>query len=371
METTGVLWDEYRLTASVDARNELVKRYAHLVDHQARRIARKLPASAIVEKDDLVSAGVFGLLDAIRTFDPSRGIKFETFAPLRIAGAMRDSLRDLDWLPRSERQKVSEGKATAVTVKSLNRQVAIGESDIREVGDLLPDGCQQPGEHLERQEVWRSILKPLSKIEKLIVILYYREHLTMSQVGQNLQLSESRVSQLHSRIVERLQRMEGVSIPAKKTRRIRQPTNHPLKQESESVTPRPDTSESEVVSSRPDPVRILEAIGVLARLNEQQISDRIRELETELRILRAVRNVLADGGGDPQTGAPISRGSERQPPIAEQAAEYLRENGAQRPIDLAAALQVKRTSLNAILGTDKRFRRIDRGIYDVVREETS
>jgi RNA polymerase sigma factor for flagellar operon FliA len=200
----------------------------------------KLPAE--VEVDDLMSAGLFGLMDAINAFDPDRGVKFETYCTQRIRGAIFDELRSMDWVPRlvrsrtakvervrkslemesgrrptdvevAERMKVDAGEfeklqkdSRPVGLVSLNRKWFETDSskDVREI-DVIKDTRQEnPIQLVQRQDLQTLITKGLSRAERLIVILYYYEEMTMKEIGLTLDLSESRVSQMHSSILARL-----------------------------------------------------------------------------------------------------------------------------------------------------------------------
>ncbi len=234
------VWAEYRKTGSETIRNWLIAHYLHLVRYNAERQHARLPVE--VDVNDLVQAGFFGLLDAIDAFDLNYGVKFETFCALRIRGAILDELRSLDWVPRLVRQRVGRldtarkslvavlGRnpdpdeladflgaddeemkkllkdSRAVGVVSLNRKCYETDSnkDIREI-DVLEDESQaNPLSETQKGDLKDLITKGLSRAERLIVILYYYEEMTMKEIGQTLDLSESRVSQMHSSILARL-----------------------------------------------------------------------------------------------------------------------------------------------------------------------
>ncbi|MAG16970.1 MAG: FliA/WhiG family RNA polymerase sigma factor [Phycisphaerae bacterium] len=234
------VWKEYKKTYSEDLRNRLMERYLQLVKCNAERIHTKLPDE--VDVDDLMSAGVFGLMDAIASFDLERGVKFETYCSPRIRGAILDQLRAMDWVPRLVRSRSSQvdqarkslqmqlGRkptddeiatklkvnpeefakirrdAGTVGVVSLNRKWYETDSnkDVREI-DVLEDRKQvNPFSVVQRHDLKDLITKGLSRAERLIVILYYYEQMTMKEIGMTLDLSESRVSQMHSSILARL-----------------------------------------------------------------------------------------------------------------------------------------------------------------------
>ena len=233
-------WKEYQRTQSEEIRNLLIEHYLPIVKINSERLGSKLPDE--VEIDDLISAGIDGLRDAIKMFDLDRGVKFETYCATRIRGAILDALRNKDWVPRLVRARANQlgqsrrrleaelGRrpsthelaaymrlsernfekllrdAHAVGVISLNRNFQDAESsrEIRET-DLVADRrAPNPMRAVHQDDVKNLITKGLSKNERLILILYYYEEMTMKEIGATLDLSESRVSQMHSAIVERL-----------------------------------------------------------------------------------------------------------------------------------------------------------------------
>lgn len=240
------VWQEYKAHPDrKHLRNRLVEQYLPLVKYNGERIWARLPEG--VELDDLISAGVFGLMDAIDAFDMTRGVKFETYCVPRIRGAMLDELRTMDWVPRlvrSKASKLAEGTKTleaklgrapteielshhmglsvpelekmmtdanAVNLISLNKKWYETDSykDVREI-DLLEDKKgEDPTRRVYKNDLMRLVTKGLNRNERLIIILYYYEELTMKEIGATLDLSESRVSQMHSSIVQRLQTQLG------------------------------------------------------------------------------------------------------------------------------------------------------------------
>ncbi|MEZ5945052.1 MAG: FliA/WhiG family RNA polymerase sigma factor [Planctomycetaceae bacterium] len=223
-----------------ELRNRLIERYFPLVRFNAERVWAKLPDG--VDLNDLISAGVFGLMDAIEAFDMERGVKFETYCVPRIRGAMLDELRTMDWVPRLVRSKASKleaarkqveaavgrpptdrelaakmemsldefekmkTEASAVGLVSLNKKWYETDSskDVREVDIVEDQKGEDPTFGIQKRDVMRLVTKGLNRNERLIIILYYYEELTMKEIGQTLGLSESRVSQMHSSIVGRL-----------------------------------------------------------------------------------------------------------------------------------------------------------------------
>ncbi len=240
------LWIEFKQDMSnQDLRNRLVEIYLPLVKYNGERIWSRLPEG--VELDDLISAGVFGLMDAIDAFDLTRGVKFETYCVPRIRGAMLDELRTMDWVPRLVRSKASKLKeavkglearlgrqpnenelaeemqisvpelekmmldANAVNLISLNKKWYETDSykDVREIDILEDKKGEDPTRRIQKADLMRLVTKGLNRNERLIIILYYYEELTMKEIGATLDLSESRVSQMHSSIVDRLKNQLG------------------------------------------------------------------------------------------------------------------------------------------------------------------
>ena len=235
------VWIEYRKDPeNQDLRNRLIEQFFPLVRFNAERVWAKLPDG--VDLHDLISAGVFGLMDAIEAFDMERGVKFETYCVPRIRGAMLDELRTMDWVPRLVRSKASKleqarkqleasigrpptdielavkmelpleefekhkSEASAVATVSLNKKWYETDSykDVREVDIIEDKKGEDPTGGIQKRDIMRMVTKGLNRNERLIIILYYYEELTMKEIGQTLGLSESRVSQMHSSIVQRL-----------------------------------------------------------------------------------------------------------------------------------------------------------------------
>lgn len=236
----GEVWVLYQVQASEMIRNHLIENYLHLVRYTAERMHTRLPSEVDVE--DLMSSGLFGLMDAIDAFDLERGVKFETYCTQRIRGAIFDELRAMDWVPRLVRSRTAKvdrarrslemtsgrrateneicsklevdknefGKLSRdskpVGIVSLNRKWFETDSskDVREI-DVVKDTRQEnPVQKLQRDDLKLLLTKGLSRAERLIIILYYYEEMTMKEIGVTLDLSESRVSQMHSSILARL-----------------------------------------------------------------------------------------------------------------------------------------------------------------------
>ena len=240
------VWVDYKKDqADQHLRNTLMERYLPLVRYNAERVWSKLPDG--VDLNDLISAGVFGLMDAIEAFDMQRGVKFETYCVPRIRGAMLDELRTMDWVPRLVRSKASKveaarkqaevelghppsdadiaakllispeefdkmkAEASAVNLVSLNKKWYETDSykDVREVDILEDSKGEDPTNGIQKRDLMKLVTKGLNRNERLIIILYYYEELTMKEIGNTLGLSESRVSQMHSSIVLRLKEQLG------------------------------------------------------------------------------------------------------------------------------------------------------------------
>lgn len=240
------VWKKYKEDPNnVELRNRLIEQYMPLVRYNGDRIWQRLPDG--VELDDLISAGIFGLMDAIDAFDTGRGVKFETYCVPRIRGAILDELRTMDWVPRLVRSKASklgeakkqleakygraptdrelaehmqisilelekmQMEANAVNLVSLNKKWYETDSykDVREIDILEDKKGEDPTRRIQKSDLMRLVTKGLNRNERLIIILYYYEELTMKEIGATLDLSESRVSQMHSSIVARLQEQLG------------------------------------------------------------------------------------------------------------------------------------------------------------------
>jgi len=233
------IWDEYKACRSEAMRNFLMEKFLHLVRYNAERIYARLPDE--VEIEDLMSAGLFGLMDAIDAYDLERGVKFETYCAPRIRGAILDELRAMDWVPRlvrhrtakvegarqqiekqtgvrptddevakklgvnkSEFTKIKRDSSSVSTISITRRYAVDGENEVRELDITRDDTAGNPLRELQEKDLRDLITKGLSRAERLIVILYYYEGMTMKEIGATLDLSESRVSQMHSSILARL-----------------------------------------------------------------------------------------------------------------------------------------------------------------------
>jgi len=241
--TIGDIWLEFVRTRRPELRDELIIAYTPLVRSVVSRLG--IPSTSLLDQDDLVSYGVIGLINAIDRYDPSRGIRFETFAVARIRGAVIDQLRTLNWLPRSAvtrvrqvegalaeleqrlgrpakeeevaaelhistdryRQMLQEASTTLLSLDAPVGSVSQDES-VTSLADLLEDmGTPGPAEQVEEQEqiaFLGHVLDALPPRERLLLSLYYQEELTMKEISEIMQVSESRVCQLHMQAILRL-----------------------------------------------------------------------------------------------------------------------------------------------------------------------
>ncbi len=241
-DVTG-LWIKYKETADQDAREQLILNYSPLVKYVAGRLSSSLPQN--VDTADLISYGIFGLIDAIEKFDLDREIKFETYAIARIKGAIIDELRSMDWVPRSVRAKARQVERAYITLESKlhripeDQEVADemgitleelhqiftklsytsivsfedmwvgGDRDDRQnvMGTIKDDTAEDPVAIFENEEIkdiLADAIEHLPERERLVIALYYYEGLTLKEIGQVLGVTESRVSQLHTKAVLRL-----------------------------------------------------------------------------------------------------------------------------------------------------------------------
>ena len=242
-KTEDELWQKYRETRDPKIRETFIKQYAPLVKYVAGKVAVGMPSN--VEFDDLVGFGTFGLLDAIDKFNPEKNVKFKTYAVTRIRGAIFDELRSIDWVPRSVRQKTREVEDAIGTLEArlgrsatdqeiagalgmgedeyLKTMVKISGASIISIHEVwysgdendkvsIADSIESPASLnpeviAERDEIRRVIAEAINELpdnEKKILVLYYFEDLTLKEIGQVLGVTESRVSQLHTKAIMRL-----------------------------------------------------------------------------------------------------------------------------------------------------------------------
>jgi RNA polymerase sigma factor for flagellar operon FliA len=254
-EDIQALWLQFRRTGDKALRDRLILTYAPLVKYVAGRLGSGLPAH--VDEGDLVSYGLLGLIGAIERYDPERDIKFETYAIVRIRGSIIDELRALDWVPRSVRSRAREieraiaeleaklGRAPTdeeiaakigISVEELEESLtdisrssiaaldelwstSSGEGDRVSLLDTIEDTSgPQPTQALDETELRETLADAIARLperEKLVVTLYYYEELTLREIGEVLGVTESRVSQLHTKAVLRLKsRLSGARVTA-------------------------------------------------------------------------------------------------------------------------------------------------------------
>ena len=242
----------FRMTKDMKLRERILMHYITLARQVAGRMIISLPRS--VELEELVSAGLMGLVKAIDRFDPAVGVKFETYAIPRIRGAVFDSLREMDWAPRSIRTKAKQveeavqrltgqyGRSpddtelaealglnidefyqvlddtSIITMMSLDDNLTSKQGETLNLFDLVEsDESEGPIFGVEREEVKKATIramKNLSEQERLVIALYYYEELTLKEIGVVLEISESRVSQIHTKAILSLRAQLSAALPA-------------------------------------------------------------------------------------------------------------------------------------------------------------
>jgi RNA polymerase sigma factor for flagellar operon FliA len=258
-EAVAGLWDDYKRQGTRESRERLILHYSPLVKFVAGRVAAGLPQN--IEQSDLVSYGIFGLVDAIEKFDPGRGFKFETYAISRIKGAIIDELRSIDWVPRSVRARARSIERAysklenelhrspdddevaaeldmsrddldkALSQISLTGLVALDEllqassserGGSATLGDTIADGAHDPVEAYEVDEMKHLLADAINRMpdrERLVLTLYYYEGLTLAEIGGILGVTESRVCQIHTKAI--LQLRGRLSDPDRETGPVR------------------------------------------------------------------------------------------------------------------------------------------------------
>ena len=246
------LWEEYSKKRTLELREKIIVEYASLVKIVAGRLSMYLGNN--VEYDDLVGYGIFGLIDAIDKFDYDKGVKFETYASLRIRGAILDQIRKMDWIPRTLRQKQKKIDSTYQTLEARNGKLPSDEEVANELNitiselenwqnqtkvaslisldEYLEQGSEirvennnssisfsQPDQLVEKKEMKEILLKTLESLtekEKKVIILYYYEELTLKEISVILEVSESRISQLHTKALQKMRWKLGHNIAYEK-----------------------------------------------------------------------------------------------------------------------------------------------------------
>ena len=238
------LWEEYRKNPSAELREKIIIEYATLVRVVAGRLSMYLGYN--VEYEDLVSYGIFGLIDAIDKFDRGKDVKFETYASLRIRGSILDQIRKMDWIPRTVRQKrkkIEEAIKQIETKTGQNasdeeiaKELGIGEEELNDwqtqlnvtnvisLNEFVEQGGEpvmdaknnshfiQPEESVQEEELKKVLMESLELLtekEKKVILLYYYEDLTLKEISSILEVSESRVSQLHTKALLKMRKKMG------------------------------------------------------------------------------------------------------------------------------------------------------------------
>lgn len=240
------LWERYQKTKLPELREQLILEYANVVNLVAGRLSMYLGYT--VEYDDLVGYGIFGLIDAIDKYDADKNVKFETYASLRIRGSILDQIRKMDWIPRTLRQKQKRMEAAVAKLEAAYGRPASEDEIARELGisrdeyegwrseaeftnmisldDYLEQGTEgrmeslnsqfeQPENAIQKQELKEMLVEALQKLtenEQKVITLYYYEELTLKEISQILSVSESRVSQLHTKALQKIKDRLGDSV---------------------------------------------------------------------------------------------------------------------------------------------------------------
>ena len=239
------LWDDYARLKTQEIREKIILEYAPLVKVVSGRLSMYLGYN--VEYEDLVSYGIFGLIDAIDKYDPKKEVKFETYASLRIRGAILDQIRKMDWIPRTIRQKqkkietvmkeIEAEKGHNASDEEIAAGLGISEEEYAEwqsqmkitnivsLNEYMEQGSEIPNdarttskqfdtpeevlEQNELKEILGNALELLTEKEKKVILLYYYEELTLKEISNVLEVSESRISQLHTRALQKMKEKLG------------------------------------------------------------------------------------------------------------------------------------------------------------------
>lgn len=234
-------WQSWVTSRDAQAGNFLVQKYLPLVSYHVQRISVNLPRN--VSRDDLRSLGLMGLYDALEKFEPNRDLKFDTYASFRIRGAILDGLRKEDWLPRNTREKAKKIEAAIekleqrlarkASIQEISLEVSMTEEEVHSVMNehffanilsidekpsdqddkdgqsfiIKDEGTEMPEEKLIKDEMIAEMVKLISQLnekEQLVISLFYKEELTLTEIGQVMNLSTSRISQIHSKALFKL-----------------------------------------------------------------------------------------------------------------------------------------------------------------------
>lgn len=237
------LWKEYVKTKSPEIKEELIKKYAYLIKIVAGRM--NIYTNSIIDYEDLVGYGVFGLIDAIDKFDYKKGYKFQTYASLRIRGEIIDNIRKIDWIPRTVRQKNKELENIVIdfklehgyepSIEEIAKELKISVDKVEDyiksaslynlisldgylenkherINTNLIEKNGEPYKNLEKQEDKQILIDTIDSLtdrQKMVITLYYYEELTLKEISKILEVSESRVSQIHSECIRILKNKLG------------------------------------------------------------------------------------------------------------------------------------------------------------------
>jgi RNA polymerase sigma factor FliA len=239
-------WQKWAESRDSESGDFLVKKYMPLVHYHVQRVSVHLPKN--VSRDDVRSFGMIGLFDALEKFDTKRDLKFDTYASFRIRGAILDGLRKEDWLPRNTREKIKKIEAAIrrleqrlmrnATIQEISEELHMSEEDVQSAMNqdffanilsineklndeddkeehelsIKDDNADLPEDHLVKNELIRELSKTivqLNKNEQLVLSLFYKEELTLTEIGQVMNLSTSRISQIHSKAISKLRQGLG------------------------------------------------------------------------------------------------------------------------------------------------------------------
>ena len=251
-EELSALWEQYLEDKSIkETRDKLIVQYIYLARYVVGRIKVNLPPSFSFE--DIVSFGIEGLIDAIEKYHPSKGAKFESYALMRIRGAIIDKIRSSDWLPRTLRRKIKEVKIATerlkqqigrapttkeiadvmglseekiieimsgdVSVNSIYDKKGVGEDSVEIIDTIEDENSSRPEEEIERTDAKKELeqaLKKLPERERTLLVFYYHENMTLKEIGEAINVSESRVCQLHAQAIMKLRNI----LSANRTERL-------------------------------------------------------------------------------------------------------------------------------------------------------
>ena len=332
------LWNGFRRDPNPTTRNALIEWYLPWVRKVAALVHRSIPESAGLEIDDLVSDSLPGVIRCLERFDLDRGLKFTTFALPRVRGAISDALRDRDWVPRVERSRHRDGEGIPRVLPIDSR---LSEWDDRG-WDLLAGAHCYDDHDPERDEFWRDICRGLSRQERLALMLYWREGLRMKEVGEQLGLSESRISQMLSAVYDRLrERTELVPFVAR--------------------IPEADQEEQETMDV-PE-TKLTSLLDKLSAVKVEDIDAEITLLQARIESLTRLRHLV-----DPASAPPAKKnGGRRTAAEMEQLAQDIRDALASGPLSagkIAKKVEAVVSTVQRLLESGK-FKKLKDGTWSV------